>query len=105
MNTEEKKICPIIEFMWFLSKKWILVIIKSVSDWCKSYSDIEKKLNSINPRILSNRLKELQEKGFIEKKILSKSPLRAIYCLTKKWESLSLHIEQLTKWAAKNLKI
>jgi len=38
----------------------------------------------INPRILSERLKQLQDEGFIEKKIISEHPLKAKYVLTKK---------------------
>jgi len=49
-----------------------------------SYSDIEKNLEMINPRILSSRLSEMQDFGFLEKKIISKSPLKAVYCLTEK---------------------
>lgn len=99
----EKTICPFIDFMSFLSKKWVLVIIKSISEWCKSYSDIERNLTWVNPRILSSRLKELQEKWMLDKKILSEVPLRSIYCLTKKWEWLSHHIDSLAKRVNKNL--
>ena len=103
MRDNEKMFCPFIDFMSFLSKKWVLVIIKSISEWCKSYTDIEKNLTGVNPRILSNRLKELQEKWFVEKRVLSEVPYRAIYCLTTKWEWLSLHIEAISKWVNKNL--
>ena len=103
MRDTEKAYCPFIDFMSFLSKKWVLVIIKSISEWCKSYTDIEKNLTWVNPRILSSRLKELQEKWFVEKKVLSEVPYRAIYCLTTKWEWLSLHIEAISKWVNKNL--
>lgn len=100
---EDKSICPFLEIMSFLSKKWILLIIQSISEWCMSYTDIEKNLTWVNPRILSNRLKELQELWFVEKKIISETPLKAIYCLTKKWDSLSKQVESLSDWAKKNL--
>ncbi len=100
---EDKSICPFLEIMSFLSKKWILLIIQSISEWCMSYTDIEKNLTWVNPRILSNRLKELQELWFVEKKIISETPLKAIYCLTKKWDSLSKQVESLSDWARKNL--
>ncbi len=45
----------------------------------------------------------MQEKGLIEKKIISQTPLKAIYCLTEKWEGLSCHINELAKWVTKNL--
>lgn len=103
-SSQEKEFCPFIKLVNFLSKKWVLVIIKSISDGCKSFSDIEKNLVGSNPRILSNRLKELQEEGFVEKKIISKTPLKTIYCLTEKWVSLSKHIDAISIWAQKNIK-
>lgn len=102
LTKQEKEYCPFTELIHFLSKKWIIVVIKSVSDWCKSYSDIEKNLIWVNPRILSNRLKDLQEKWFLEKKNISKIPLKSIYCLTDKWISLSKHIDSISNWAKKN---
>lgn len=100
----QKEYCPFTELVHFLSKKWIIVVIKSISDGCKSFSEIEKNLVWVNPRILSNRLKELQEIKFIEKKVLSENPLKTIYCLTEKGQSLSKHIESLSNWAKKNYK-
>ena len=66
-----------------------------------SYSDIEKNLEMINPRILSSRLTELQDFDFVEKKIISKSPLKAVYCLTKKGESFTKNIDQMIDWTKK----
>lgn len=101
---KEKDICPFLEIMWFISKKWVFLIIKSISEWCKSYTDIENNLEWVNPRILSSRLKELQEIGFVNKKIISETPLKAIYCLTDVWFSLSKEVDSLSKWAKENLK-
>ena len=98
-----KEIDKTSEVIHFLSKKWNLFIIKSISDWCKSFGDIEKNMVWWNPRILSQRLKELIQKWLVEKKIVSEIPLRAIYCLTKKWRELSKHINTLSNWWNKNL--
>lgn len=100
---QDRDICPFTELVNFLSKKWMLIIIKSISDWCKSFSEIEKNLIWSNPRIVSNRLKELQEQGFLEKKFISVNPQKIIYCLTEKWVSLSKHIESISAWAKKNM--
>jgi DNA-binding HxlR family transcriptional regulator len=96
-----KWICPIMTLMTFISKKWVLMILKSVHEGCISYTDIEKSLPEINPRILCSRLIELQDFWFIEKKIISKSPLKAVYCLTEKWESFSDNIDIMIDWTKK----
>jgi DNA-binding HxlR family transcriptional regulator len=53
--------CPITILLSFISKKWVLLIMKSINEGCVSYTDIEKNLSQINPRILCSRLCELQE--------------------------------------------
>ncbi|MBS9775200.1 helix-turn-helix transcriptional regulator [Candidatus Gracilibacteria bacterium] len=102
MKVSQKEMCPILKCMNLLGKKWILMIIKAISDGCKSYSEIEKNIQGVNPRTLSERLKELQTHNLVEKKILCEEPKRCIYCLTKTGESLSKHIDELSAWAEKN---
>lgn len=103
LTNQEKEICPFTELINFLSKKWMLIILKTISDWCKSFSEIEKNIVWSNPRILSNRLKELQDSNFLEKRIISQTPIKAIYCLTEKWKSLCKHIDSIAAWAKKNM--
>lgn len=97
----EKVECLTSKLFSIIWKKWVLLILKSINDWCKAYSEIEKNLEWINPRILSSRLKELQTLGFVKKKTISKEPLKFIYCLTNKWESFSEHINLISVWTKK----
>lgn len=99
----EKEFCPFTQLINFLSKKWNLIIIKSISDGCKSYSEIERNIIWANPRIISNRLKDLQWANIIEKKNISQTPSRSIYCLTEKGNTLCKHIDALSDWAKKNI--
>jgi len=56
-----KQICPVVRLMEDISKKWTLIILKTIMAGASSYSDIEKQIGDINPSILSSRLKELQD--------------------------------------------
>lgn len=98
----EKEFCPFLNLIHFLSKKWIIMVIKSVSDWCKNYSEIEKNLTWVNPRILSSRLKELVLEWYLEKKNITEKNNKVTYCLTEKWTSLSKHIDAISDWAKEN---
>lgn len=103
ISLPEREFCPFTKLIHFLSKKWMIVIIKSISDGCKTYSEIEKKLIWSNPRILSSRLKDLQEWNFVEKKNISTNPTKYLYCLTEKGVSLSKYVDSLHTWAKKNV--
>ncbi len=101
MSELEKQFCPIHNLFEFIGKKWVLFIIKSISEWCMCFSDIEKKLEWINPRILSSRLKELEEFGFVSSHIKENTKNKTIYCLTEKWMSFAQNIDNLMKWTKK----
>lgn len=92
-------ICPVMDLLSSISKKWILLVIKSIAEGANSYSDIEKNLPFINPSSLSARLKELQELWFIEKKVISDTPVKIEYQLSKKWKSFSLLLDDIVDWA------
>lgn len=101
MTELEKETCPIIDLFSFISKKWVLLIIKSISEGCMCFSDIEKKVWWINPRILSSRLKELEEKWFVSSHIKENTKNKTIYCLTEKWMCFSQNIKSLEWWIKK----
>ncbi len=97
----EKEVCPIMHLFEFIGKKWVLLIIKSISDGCMCFSDIEKTLNGINPRILSNRLKELEDYGFVLSHIKENTKNKTIYCLTEKWMCFTKNIKNMEEWMKK----
>lgn len=101
MSELEKQFCPINHLFSFIWKKWVLLIIKWISEWCMCFSDIEKKLDGINPRILSSRLKELEEFGFVTSHTKENTKNKTIYCLTEKGMSFSQNLESLMKWTKK----
>lgn len=97
----EKEMCPIMDLFSFIGKKWVLLIIKSVSEWCMCFSDIERNLWGINPRILSSRLKELEDYGFVSSHIKENTKNKTIYCLTNKWMCFTQNIKNLEEWMKK----
>ena len=81
------KKCPIYQVMGFAGKRWtILVLIeiyKGRKEW-KRYSRIKEKLQTITPKMLSARLKELEKEGMLKKRIDSKEfPIKTEYKLTE----------------------
>jgi DNA-binding HxlR family transcriptional regulator len=91
--------CGIIILLSMISKKWMLLIMKNIYEWANSYSEVEKNVVGITPSTLSARLKELQEIWFIEKNIISQTPIKVEYKLTQKWQSFSEHIKNMCDWS------
>lgn len=97
----EKCTCKILWFFDFLSKKWVLLILKWLSEWATTFTDIKKYLWWINSKIISERLTELEEKKFIKREIISEKPIKIRYSLSEKWLSLSKELEIINDWVGK----
>ena len=93
--------CPVNNLFLQLSKQWILLIFYNLKLWETTFSWIKKALWWISSRTLSLRLKDLQELWFVNRTITQEQPIKIEYTLSKKWESLSLELDKLWKWANK----
>ncbi len=80
----------------------VLHILKSISLWNSSFSDIQQSLWTISSKTLSARLKELQDENFVIRKIVSEQPIKIKYSLTQKGISFTNELEKVWEWSRKN---
>ena len=94
--------CHVEKVLEEIGKKWNLIILKKISEKPNiRFNQLNKELKEITPRMLSNRLKELEDKKLIQKKTYSEIPPRTEYKLTKKAEELTKCFKYLDEWAEK----
>jgi len=84
--------------MEIIGKKWTILIVYNLLSGPKRFRELEKSLSQICPKMLSERLKELEKLKLIEKKISSIWPLKITYQLTQKGKGLSKIITAMEKW-------
>jgi len=97
--------CTVYKTVNVLSKKWNLLIIQSVyksKNYTKRYTEIKKDLAEITPKILSQRLSELEQEGLITKEIdSSKVPIKSFYTLTNSGRELINVVKGMKNWGLK----
>lgn len=95
--------CTVYKTVDFISKKWTLLILLELykgEQEKKRYSEIKDHMENITPKILSARLKELEEQGLIKRKVdASKFPVKVEYSLTNSGRDFIPIIKQIKKWA------
>ena len=97
-----KHICPFTSTMTFLNKKWVLHILQELSlNGSKRFTEIEKNIEGINSRILSQRLKDMEQIKLITRTSFKEIPPRVEYTLTPKGKELLKCFKYLGDWAAK----
>ncbi len=67
------------------------------------FSELQRKISGISPRILSKQLKELESDGIISRKETGDKPARVDYSLTSKGESLLPVLSAIAEWGLKNM--
>lgn len=83
----------------YLRKKWNIKIIKGLFCDCKHFKDFLEQHPTLSSKVLSERLKELEQKGIIEKKVVSSTPVQTEYYLTEKGRRLNKIIFELFDFA------
>lgn len=87
--------CPIYQTLEIIGKKWSLFIIFLIWNWHSSYNNILKTISGLNSKILSERLKNLEDQGIVKRTIVSDRPVKIEYSLTKKGEKIQSLFEKI----------
>lgn len=97
--------CTVNMTVKYLTKKWTLLIILELykgTGHTRRFSELKDFLAGITQKILSERLKELEEEGIITKKVDATSfPVRSEYTLTPGGLELVDVIRGIKMWALK----
>lgn len=94
--------CTIYRTIDFISKKWTLLILLELykTQGTKRYSELKHSLMGITPKILSCRLRELENQGLITKHIITNGfPIKCEYTLTDSGKDFIRIIKDIKRWS------
>ena len=93
--------CSIEKALDVLGGKWTFLIIRDLQGGTKRFGELRKSLLGVSPKTLSERLKELEEKGVVTRTAYATIPPTVEYALTEKGKSLHPIIKAMKLWGAK----
>jgi DNA-binding HxlR family transcriptional regulator len=82
-----------------VGKRWTGAILLVLMDGPLHFSGIRQLVPELSDRLLSERLKELEAEGIVERRVLDGSPVRVEYSLTPKGRALEPTLRALKEWA------
>lgn len=95
----ESLICPRFEkAMTMLSQRWTGLVIYHLLSGPKRFCAMESSIG-ISGRVLSERLKELENQGIVKREVYPETPVRIEYSLTEKGLSLKPVMRNIEKWS------
>jgi DNA-binding HxlR family transcriptional regulator len=96
--------CPVTTTASLIGKKWHPVIIHRLLENGESgFSQLKRDVDGISSKVLSDSLDDLEEKGLVERDVISEKPVRVQYSLTDEGESLEPVIVAMRDWGLDNL--
>ena len=81
-NMPELKSCPIETTFRIIGKRWTVLIIREMFRGQKQFNRFMENIEGISPKVLTERLRELEHFGIIRRKIVSEYPVKIEYSLT-----------------------
>lgn len=79
MSSKSGMECPINKAVELFDKKWTIQLIRDMFFGKKQFKDFQEDKPNLSNKVLSQRLKEMEEKGLIEKRIINTSPVSTEY--------------------------
>jgi DNA-binding HxlR family transcriptional regulator len=92
--------CPFYhEAVELVGKRWTGAILRVLMDGPLRFSEIAQAVPELSDRLLSERMKELERRGIVERTVLPGPPLRVEYSLSRMGRELGPALSELQRWA------
>lgn len=82
-----------------IGKRWTGAIVCALTEGPLRFGELGKAVPGLSDRLLSQRLRELEEEGLVEREVEPGTPVRVSYSLTEIGTDLGPAIGELRVWA------
>src|ERR1700761_8909559 len=88
-NHQDTATCePISRMLARISGKWSLLVVRTLGPGPRRFNALRREVGEISQKVMASTLRELEENGFVSRKVLPVTPPQVEYALTKLGEDL-----------------
>ncbi len=92
--------CPLYhEAVELVGRRWTGAILGVLMDGPLRFSEIAQAIPELSDRLLSERMKELEARGMVQRTVISGPPVRVRYELSKMGHELEPALTEIRSWA------
>jgi DNA-binding HxlR family transcriptional regulator len=92
--------CPLYhEAVELVGRRWTGAILRVLMDGPLRFSQIAQAVPELSDRLLSERMKELEGRGIVERRVIPDHPVRVEYALSRMGRELEPALSELQHWA------
>jgi DNA-binding HxlR family transcriptional regulator len=82
-----------------IGKRWTGAIVSALTERPMRFGELVRAVPGLSDRLLSQRLRELEQEGLVEREVEAGTPVRVTYSLTAIGTELGPSIRELRVWA------
>jgi len=95
-----EQICPRFhKAIELVGKRWTGAIVRTLIGGPRRFSELLEAVPGLHDRLLSERLKELETVGLVQRRVYPETPVRIEYELTAKGRDLQKVLTEFHRWA------
>ena len=102
-HMSELRACPLDTTFRIIGKRWTILILRELFRDVKQFNRFHENIKGITAKMLSLRLRQLEENGIIKRKIVSEYPVRVEYELTELGRELGPLLLQAVAFSMRRL--
>jgi DNA-binding HxlR family transcriptional regulator len=82
-----------------IGKRWTGAIVCALTERPLRFGELARAIPGLSDRLLSQRLRELEDEGLVEREVEPGTPVHVTYSLTEKGGDLRPAIDEMRQWA------
>ena len=90
--------CAVQRALAIVGAKWTLLILHNLMDGQKRFGELQRATGGASPKVLTARLRELEELGLVTRTVHPEIPPRVEYALTDAGRTVWPIVDSLEQW-------
>ncbi len=99
-ESSSERFCPRYQrAVEIVGRRWSGAILRAMLAGATRFGEMQEAIPDLSNRMLSERLREFEAEGIVERVVVPDRPVRVEYRLTEKGRSLNDVVEALSRWS------
>ena len=105
LNTEAELACPIVPVIEIVFSRWTTPILWTLNQYGRMrFGELNERVGTITPKVLTQRLRQLERDGLVERTYYPEMPPRVEYEISELGTTLAPLFMSLVSWSDEHLK-
>ena len=95
---KELPACPVETTLTLIGDKWKVLILRDLMPGTKRFGELRRSIGTVSQKVLTAQLRDMEEKGLVNRKVYAEVPPRVEYTLTETGYSLKPILDAMQSW-------